>query len=194
MVQIFFAWRIWMLNKYIFARITTVLIVLAIASIALAIVWKTKDQLNTILLAEISILKSLTALLSSCRASPVRRTETLINRIIINVVETGVITVVAALLDLTLYLLSIQGQTFHTALAAILGKFYSNVLMANLNGRARSNAFKAGLQDTESGGMELNIVGGSPALEARGVIVSTQVRSDMGAVYGNEYIASFSDI
>ncbi|KAF8186083.1 hypothetical protein K438DRAFT_1765418 [Mycena galopus ATCC 62051] len=136
--------------------------------------WKTKYQLSTILLVEGPILKSLTSLwlggslavdiliasvtvfslLSSRRASPVRRTETLINHII-------VITAVAALLNLTLCLLPIQGLTFHTATAVIIGKLYSNVLMANLNGRAHSNAFKAGLQDTESGGMQLNTIGGA---------------------------------
>ncbi|KAF8175505.1 hypothetical protein K438DRAFT_1979729 [Mycena galopus ATCC 62051] len=222
MVQIFFAWRIWKLNKHIIARCITVLIVLlallqSISSIALTIVWKTKYQLSTILLAEVSILKDLTSLwlagslavdiliagvmvfslMHSRRTSPIRRTETLINRIIVNTVETGVITAVTALLDLTLYLLPIQGQTYHAAPAFILGKLYSNVLMANLNGRARSTAFKAGLQDhsesssgARTGGMQLNAITSSAGLDARGVVVSTHVHSDMAVYNRNDLKAS----
>ncbi|KAJ6506624.1 hypothetical protein C8R45DRAFT_509528, partial [Mycena sanguinolenta] len=195
-VQIFFAWRIWMLNQHILARIITVVIVIlaviqASASIALVIVWKTRYQLSTFLVAEVPILKKLTAiwligsfavdvliatvmvfsLVNSRRALrgefTVQSTENLINRLIVITVETGVITAVTALVDLTLYLLPIQGQTYHTVPASILGKLYSNVLMANLNGRARSAAFKAGLQDSDFGD-ELDIIGGvSTALESR---------------------------
>ncbi|KAF7373926.1 hypothetical protein MSAN_00605000 [Mycena sanguinolenta] len=201
-VQIFFAWRIWMLNRHILARIITALAVIqASASVALTIVWKTRYQLNTFLVAEVPILKKLTviwltgsfvvdvliatvmvfSLVNSRRELrlelTVKRTENLINRLIVVTVETGVITAVAALVDLTLYLLPIQGQTYHTVPASILGKLYSNVLMANLNGRARSAAFKAGLQDNEFG-QELDDIGGlTTALEFRGSIVSSNIHS-----------------
>ncbi|KAJ7257525.1 hypothetical protein B0H12DRAFT_1232559 [Mycena haematopus] len=203
MVQIFFAWRIWMLNQHILARISTAVIILlavlqASASVALTI-WKTRYQLNTVLLAEVPILKKLTSiwlggsfavdvliatvmvlsLVNSRNKTPIRRTENLINRLIVVTIETGVITAVTALLDLALYLLPTHGQTYHTAPASILGKLYSNVLMANLNGRGRSAAFKAGLQDSEAAraGMQLNPIG--TAFEARGVTMSTEVHSDI---------------
>ncbi|KAJ6506622.1 hypothetical protein C8R45DRAFT_970139 [Mycena sanguinolenta] len=197
--------RIWMLNQHILARIiTAVIITVKAPSRAYALTnqqWKTRYQLNTFLVAEVPILKKLTAmwligsfvvdvLIATAmvlslvnsrrelrREFTVQKTENLINRLIVVTVETGVITAVTALVDLTLYLLPIQGQTYHTVPASILGKLYSNVLMANLNGRARSAAFRAGLQDSDFGD-ELDVIGGvSTALESRGSIVSSNVHS-----------------
>jgi len=73
------------------------------------------------------------------RESQRPQTETLLTILIVNTVETGAITVVTAGVDLTLFLL-FQENFLHQVPAFILGKLYSNVVLAILNSRQRPNS------------------------------------------------------
>ncbi|PFH47409.1 hypothetical protein AMATHDRAFT_42952 [Amanita thiersii Skay4041] len=65
-----------------------------------------------------------------------KQTEDLVTKLIINTVETGAVTAVTACVELALFLANPNNYVYLVP-AVILGKVYSNVLVANLNGRAR---------------------------------------------------------
>ncbi|PFH47414.1 hypothetical protein AMATHDRAFT_6758 [Amanita thiersii Skay4041] len=162
-VQIFFAWRIWRLrNNSIFVRGISVLIVLVslmqgISAITiggiLAVgsrnllaemdvitkpveVWLIGSFICDLLIASTMI----AILLEAKQALSFKRTESIITGLIVHTVETGAVTVVTACVEVVLFLLH-KDNYLHlvpTKSAVILGKVYSNVLLANLNGRMRS--------------------------------------------------------
>ncbi|KAF8632077.1 hypothetical protein AX15_002054 [Amanita polypyramis BW_CC] len=68
--------------------------------------------------------------------SPFKRTETLITKLIVHTVETGVVTVITAIVDLSLYI-KFPDTFIHIVPALVLGKLYTNIALANLNGRTR---------------------------------------------------------
>ncbi|PFH47980.1 hypothetical protein AMATHDRAFT_6241 [Amanita thiersii Skay4041] len=75
-------------------------------------------------------------LLDARRNSAFKQTETLITKLIIHTIETGAVTVVVASVEVALGI-RFKDNHLHLVPAVLLGKMYSNVLLANLNGRAR---------------------------------------------------------
>jgi len=69
------------------------------------------------------------------QATSVKRTTTIINRLIRFSVETGSVTSLAAIVELILWL-AVRQVNFHFILFLVIGKLYSNMLMASLNSRA----------------------------------------------------------
>ncbi|KAJ7457160.1 hypothetical protein B0H11DRAFT_2199919 [Mycena galericulata] len=78
-------------------------------------------------------------LVQAQRNSRFKNTETVLNRLIINTIETGAITAGLALIQLVLFL-SFPSAYYDIALEFVSGRMYSNVLIATLNGRQRSRA------------------------------------------------------
>ncbi|KAF7334404.1 hypothetical protein MVEN_02269600 [Mycena venus] len=165
-VQGFFAWRIWLFEtkstigrieaKYI-GRLTAGLIILTALMQFSAAVWvavefvrASRNIANTALIgaaAETWLVGSFVCdllititmviiLLSARRKTSSKSTMFLLNNLIINTIETGAITAVLALTQLVLYKLY-PTDYMHVTVEFVLGRLYSNVLLATLNGRHR---------------------------------------------------------
>ncbi|KAJ8519805.1 hypothetical protein ONZ45_g3287 [Pleurotus djamor] len=154
-VQIFFAWRIWTLrNNKITLIVCSLIVATAVmqfaAALAVTIKFFTMDlaalMLNpltdviTVWLAgdfvcDVLITTSMVLVLADIRRNaPFKRTESLMNRLIINTVETG--TAIVAVVELALYL-RWENRSYHVAPEYILPRLYTNVLLVALNGRRR---------------------------------------------------------
>ncbi|KAJ7016209.1 hypothetical protein C8F04DRAFT_1164025 [Mycena alexandri] len=156
-VQIFFAWRIYALKgeNRLAVGISGFIVLLALMQGLCAIITDAKFTVTTDL-AEIErlvvgvkvwligsagcdlvITFTMLVILSQYRQNtPWSRTDTLITKLIYNVVETGAVTSVAAILDVVLFI-KYPGNNLHQTFAFMLGKIYSNVLVATLNARGR---------------------------------------------------------
>ncbi|KII83630.1 hypothetical protein PLICRDRAFT_180237 [Plicaturopsis crispa FD-325 SS-3] len=155
-VMLFFGWRIWRLKNNIISHAVVVLIVLiafmqcisGVVSSILFLVNPTREELLKIqsgftvwlagsFVADVLIAGSLIVILRELRAkSPFAATDNLVTRMMAHTVQTGLVTAVAAGLEMILFL-AFKTNNLHGVLAYILGKLYSNVLLANLNARTR---------------------------------------------------------
>ncbi|KAI0739120.1 hypothetical protein C8Q80DRAFT_231774 [Daedaleopsis nitida] len=157
-VHIFYAWRIWMLKKWIWVPGTIILISLAQLGSAISIaagishiqhlsellpffprttVWLGGAATADILIA-VAMLYILLQARHNARAFRIRRSQRTINRLMALSLETGSITAACALIELVFFLApGVNDTNIHAMLAYILGKIYSNAMMANLNSRVR---------------------------------------------------------
>ncbi|KAF5351363.1 hypothetical protein D9758_007982 [Tetrapyrgos nigripes] len=157
-VQIFFAWRIWNLSaEHKWFRAFPVLIVMvalmqAISALVATIrffagggdltdlpalkpgftIWLVGSFVADILIAGCMVF----ILSRARRKSFSKRTESILSRLVVNAIHTGTVTAVAAGVDLALFV-RYDDNNYHQAPAFLLGKLYSNVLLANLNARAQ---------------------------------------------------------
>ncbi|KAJ7020243.1 hypothetical protein C8F04DRAFT_1144793 [Mycena alexandri] len=158
-VQIFYAWRIWMLTTSRMVRSVAVLIVLVALTQGLAAIitgfvsLKTPTQENLIRLhpefsiwlggsfaCDIMITACMTYVLAAAKARTFwASSETMVTRLINHVIQTGAATVICAAVDLALFI-GVAHTNFHFVPAYILGKFYTNSLMLTLNLRRPTNA------------------------------------------------------
>ncbi|KAF8874412.1 hypothetical protein BD779DRAFT_1566644 [Infundibulicybe gibba] len=157
-VQIFFAWRIWFLNKTVIGRAFAVLIVLIalmqslstlISSIRFTVMSGDLSILPSVttgftvwlagsFAADILIAGSMLYILGKARAQSFsKRTETMVSKLMANTIQTGAVTAIAAGVELILFLVY-KNNNYHEAPAFLLGKLYSNVLLANLNARVQN--------------------------------------------------------
>jgi len=160
-VQTFFAWRIFMLRRksWVFGCVGVLIILVAFMQGLSAIVNGIRFAfslsvtalegyrigvsiwLSGSLVCDFLIAASMVTILLQAKVnSAFRQTDTLITKLIVHTVETGVITVVTAIVDLSLYL-KFPNNYLHIVPALILGKMYSNIALANLNGRTRHRAW-----------------------------------------------------
>ncbi|KAH9973261.1 hypothetical protein BGW80DRAFT_1309177 [Lactifluus volemus] len=153
-VQLFFAWRIWVLGKSSFWKVVTVVIsAISLTQGASAITAGIRfayigniqriHTMNTLAclilggcvmadtLIAISMFYLLTRAKKSTWSEAVNGTVTKMIRITI---ETGVLTAAAASLDLGLFL-GFHNNNLHILVATMMPKLYSNALMASLNSR-----------------------------------------------------------
>ncbi|RDB20354.1 hypothetical protein Hypma_012652 [Hypsizygus marmoreus] len=156
-VQIFFAWRIWMLGRHRASHGLSVFISLVsimgfAASLATTIqfglIGRQPEHLHAIkptviiwhsasFLCDVLIAASMVTTLSRTRRkASFRNTERVINALVVNTVETGAVTAVVALLDLVFFLTGTDNFLF-VCMEYLLGRIFSNVLLATLNGRRR---------------------------------------------------------
>ncbi|KAJ7186066.1 hypothetical protein C8R46DRAFT_1062331 [Mycena filopes] len=167
-VQIFFAWRIYVLkagNRWALG-IAGLIVVLALMQALCAII--TDAEFTTVTsLAEIGklligvkiwligsavcdlvITFTMLIILSNYRQNtPWSKTDTIITKLIYNTVETGAVTSIAAIIDVVLFI-KYPGNNLHQAFAFMLGKIYSNVLVATLNARGRiRNSVPSGIPE-----------------------------------------------
>jgi len=156
-VQIFFALRIWMLRNTLLARGISVLIILValtqstsivVSALRLALLGNhVATQMASVssgfitgtagsFVADALIAGCQIVILAEARAkSPFKRTETVVTKLIVHAVETAAVTAVASLAWLILYVTMPNNFVSLTAVFMI-GKLYSNVLLANLNARS----------------------------------------------------------
>ncbi|KAM5536367.1 hypothetical protein V8D89_009965 [Ganoderma adspersum] len=154
-MQIFYAWRIWMLRRWIIIPGFIVLIALAqlgsTISIAAGIanlqdiaellpffprttIWLGGGALADMLIA-ISMVYLLTMAKKNTRI--LNGGERAINRLIRLSVETGCLTAASAIIELGFFLgPTTKNTNLHLFFALILGKIYSNMMMTSLNSRS----------------------------------------------------------
>ncbi|KAF8880666.1 hypothetical protein BD779DRAFT_1072929 [Infundibulicybe gibba] len=150
-VQIFFAWRIRSLNRTITGQISAVFICLVALMQSLGCVIMTNvpapidrhpgPPLITLLwlapsvVADILIAVTMLYTLHKARHQSLSKgTETILSRLMVNTIETGVVTAVAASLGLVLYVL----DKYYETTSFVLGKLFANVCLMNLNARFRT--------------------------------------------------------
>ncbi|KAJ7744041.1 hypothetical protein DFH07DRAFT_1063455 [Mycena maculata] len=158
LVQTFFAWRIYILKgeNMVYRVVAGVIVMLALMQSLAAIISDTKFAVTTEVaelenlikgvkvwlvgsaVADVVIALTMIVILSEYRRkTPWKRTDSLITKLIYNTIETGAITSVLAICDVTLFILFPQNN-LHQTFAFMLGKVYANVLMVTLNARAIS--------------------------------------------------------
>ncbi|KAJ7474329.1 hypothetical protein FB451DRAFT_1248635 [Mycena latifolia] len=156
-VQIFFAWRIYVLKgeKPLALAISVLIVVLALMQSLAAIITdclfaaspKLSEIPNLMVGVKIWLIGSATCdllitvtmiiILSRYRQkTPWKKTDGLITKLIYHTVQTGAVTSFVALVDVVLFIMY-PGNYLHETPAFMLGKVYSNVLLATLNNRTR---------------------------------------------------------
>jgi len=175
-VQIFFACRIWMLKRTRLARGIAVLIILValtqsisilVASLRLALIGnRVSSGLSSVVsgfitgtagsfIADALIAGCHIAILSEARSkSPFKRTETVVTKLIVHAVQTAAVTAIASLIWLILYT-AMPNNFVSLTTVFMIGKLYSNALLANLNARSR----ESGGTSRETGTHPVNSIG-----------------------------------
>ncbi|KAI0066614.1 hypothetical protein BV25DRAFT_1409151 [Artomyces pyxidatus] len=177
-VQIFYAWQIWVLTKTILMHgFAALIVVVALAQSLTAVITpsllrRDPDAQNYLHLfpgfefwlagsfvADILICSCMLWILYHAKTGTMwTHSESLISKLILNTIRTGTVTVVCAAIDLALFVALSDGN-YHLAPAYILGKLYSNSLMATLNGRKSRSQTSPGTSD--SLGMRVSVSGQS---------------------------------
>ncbi|EIW79771.1 hypothetical protein CONPUDRAFT_83072 [Coniophora puteana RWD-64-598 SS2] len=158
--QIFYAWRIHILSKrYVVSAIVTVLALLqgasALATGARAYILDEDhrtDVSSNLLSSDIVWLSSTAACdvliflcmvyyLSKMRTG-IKSTEKIINRLITLVIETGLVTTIAAIIDLGFFI-GLPDTPWFVVLSLMLSKLYSNSLLVILNNRSSVARFQS---------------------------------------------------
>ncbi|KAJ6517080.1 hypothetical protein DFH09DRAFT_1373745 [Mycena vulgaris] len=175
-VQIFFAWRIYVLrgsNPYAIG-ISGLIVLLALMQSFSAIISDALFALTTELsevrhlmvgvklwlfgsaACDIVITATMLEILFSCRRrTPWKRTDSTLTKLIYTTVNSGAITSVVAIADVVLFMLY-PDNYLHETPAFMLGKVYSNVLVATLNARTRDPVLNATTPaDAREAGTEL---------------------------------------
>ncbi|KAF9459054.1 hypothetical protein BDZ94DRAFT_1312768 [Collybia nuda] len=164
-VQLYFCWRIWLLgtNQIVARVVGAVCALLAITQCIAALTYGAKyislkldvTFFQTIeskviaiiwlvctVVCDVLITASLVYIFSVAKSHSLAPTGSLLNRLIIQTVQTGMITAIFSILDLAFFL-AYPGTLLDVPFVYILSKLYPNVLLANLNNRNR-----IGMRDT----------------------------------------------
>ncbi|KAJ7147936.1 hypothetical protein C8R43DRAFT_1195282 [Mycena crocata] len=156
-VQLFFAWRIYALKgqlSVIYRGITALIVMVALMQSFAAIISDSRFAVTTDVneipklilgvrvwligsaVCDVIITVTMLVILTGMKKSvPWTKTSTLIEKLQYNIIQTGAITSIVAILDVTLFLV-FPANNFHQTPAFMLGKLYSNVLVVTLNARA----------------------------------------------------------
>ncbi|KAJ7677752.1 hypothetical protein DFH06DRAFT_559940 [Mycena polygramma] len=156
-VQLFYAIRIWVLSKRPVTRVLAILIAALglaqslVAIIAAGLLRISSFQANLLkfhphfvfwlagaFTTDIMIAACMSWILQTAKSSSnarVTQTNGMLNQLILNSVQTGMVTVVAAGVQLALFV-KFTDTNYHLAVAYLLGKLYSNSFMVTLNMRA----------------------------------------------------------
>ncbi|KAJ6542521.1 hypothetical protein DFH09DRAFT_1282558 [Mycena vulgaris] len=157
MVQIFYAMRIWTLKRNAIPRLLAILIIwLALgqslaAIVASSLIQETLSQEQLLRLhpvfsfwlagsfaTDILVAGSMIWILYTAQPTLPEyssNTESMLNRLMLNTIQTGTVTVLCAGITLVLFI-KFTDRNYYWAFAYILGKLYSNSFMATLNSRA----------------------------------------------------------
>ncbi|KAI0262806.1 hypothetical protein BC834DRAFT_375863 [Gloeopeniophorella convolvens] len=155
-VQVFFAWRVWILGRrFVWKSLTVFIVLLALSMGSLGVAAGIKyagindvRRINEIypmictwlggsVLADSLIALSMVYLLwrAKRQARWSDKTGRKLTKLIRSTVETGVLSAAVAVLDLSFFLSS-NRNNIHITFAFVISKLYSNALMASLNSRA----------------------------------------------------------
>jgi len=189
-VQIFFAWRIWVLNRRaVFATITSLVIVLvalmqfssalanAITVLSIKDLSKVPDVTKSVevwligsFVADILIVLAMIRVLAQARSvSDSNEHSAFIKHLMIRSIETGAITAFVAGVDLVLFLKS-ENTYLHLCPSLVLGKLYTLVAVVNLNTR-KSDQTRGGMNffsGPESFTLASRKIATTPSLAAEG--------------------------
>ncbi|KIJ40870.1 hypothetical protein M422DRAFT_780556 [Sphaerobolus stellatus SS14] len=148
-VQLFFAWRIWFLGRS--WLLSAVIVVFALLGFSTAIAtgikvsrlrfWVDVGVLFPLVsvwyaanvIVDIIVAISMTYLLLRIKTN-FDQTRLLLSRLIRLTIETGSLTAIVAIIDITLFNTT-KGTNYHACAAIILAKLYTNTLMVVLNNR-----------------------------------------------------------
>ncbi|THV04739.1 hypothetical protein K435DRAFT_790744 [Dendrothele bispora CBS 962.96] len=205
-VQIFFAWRLWYLmpggnvGKIFPVLIVLVALMQCLSALIASIRFTVTSDLSQLpalaagftvwlagsFVADILIAICMVFVLKRAQAQAVsKRTETLVTRLLMNAVNTGAVTAVAAFVELILFVVY-KDNNFHQAPAFLLGKLYTNVLLANLNSRAQNKdlGMDTQIHTTMSEDEEAQPKGSSESIQlsTMGMTSSLTSRTGTGAV------------
>ncbi|KAG2141124.1 uncharacterized protein EDB93DRAFT_637382 [Suillus bovinus] len=151
-IQCFYAWRLYILSKSYVLAITIVALVQGSAAMAEGLqifisqnvpgtqvdTFKTTAVwLGGTAFCDIIICCGMFYFLSKSRTG-FRTTDSLLNKLIRTTIETGMVTAVIAIIELTLFL-TFEHNFYHVVPAFMLSKLYSNSFLVLLNSRRRSN-------------------------------------------------------
>ncbi|KAJ7886135.1 hypothetical protein B0H14DRAFT_1320579 [Mycena olivaceomarginata] len=167
MVQIFYAFRIWVLRRNLFSLLLAILIVLLALAHALGgslLLEESLSQANLIrlhplfmlwltgsFLTDVLIMGSMVWILHTSKfTSRVPQTDSLLNRLMLNTIQTGTATAVCAGVALVLFV-KYTDKNYYLAFTYVLGKLYSNSFMATINSRTPRKPFEP------SGSIEMRI-------------------------------------
>ncbi|KAJ7114674.1 hypothetical protein C8R43DRAFT_1039185 [Mycena crocata] len=156
-VQLFFAWRIYVLKgqSIIYRAITALIVMVALMQSLAAIISDSRFAVTTDVneipklilgvkvgwpigsaVCDVIITVTMLVILTGLRKlTPWTKTSTLIEKLQYNIIQTGAITSIVAIFDVTLFLV-FPANNLHQTPAFMLGKLYSNVLLVTLNARA----------------------------------------------------------
>ncbi|KAJ7671878.1 hypothetical protein B0H17DRAFT_1084881 [Mycena rosella] len=201
-VQIFFAWRIYALrgDSRIGAAISALIVLLALMQCFSAIItdslFAVKTQLSELrrltvgvkiwligsAACDVVITCTMIVILSQYRRkTPWKKTDGLITRLIYNTVENGAVTSIVALVDVVLFLWN-PDVYLHEAPTFMLGKIYSNVLLATLNARKRTDeGVSTSATFAESHELQLRTQGSTrkPVPQTVHITTVTEIKSDV---------------
>jgi len=177
-VQTFYVYRVWCLNKKGYF-LTSLLLFLILATVGSGTAWvilsmelQTYQQLLHIspltitinalsTTADVIIATSLCILLNKARTG-YKRSDTVINTLIVFVVNTGVLTTCCAVASLISLCLS-PNSLIYASFYFCIGRFYVNSFLATLNAR---NSLKGNVDDTSYMMMSLPSSGGNSSRTA----------------------------
>ncbi|CAA7265496.1 unnamed protein product [Cyclocybe aegerita] len=188
-VQLFFAWRVYVLSKtWIYAGcITALAITGGIASIVTAVeVGRTPSFVDfqnfkatvIVWLASEAICDVMITTVLRKHKTGFQRSDMVVDRIIRITVQTGLITMIVASLDLLFFLIDPSGT--HLLFNFPLAKLYSNSLMSSLNSR-RGWKYTGNTSESRSEG-QVNTTGG--VIQRRDLQISSKKPNDMIVVDG----------
>jgi len=171
--QLFFAWRIYILTKTYFWR-SAGLVIASVSLIqfaaGLAVTGKYFEVglapgqwfrmhpvvgiwMGGTVFCDVAIAISMWRMLSKARQEPgFQISESCINQILTNVVETGALTAIIATIAL-IFFFSFQNNFLHIIPLVVLGKIYSNVVVCSLNGRKRTSQLTHRTSTIKTGGL-----------------------------------------
>ncbi|KAJ7275879.1 hypothetical protein C8J57DRAFT_1466536 [Mycena rebaudengoi] len=136
-VQVFYAWRIWMLSPNKFMQAIAVIIVTMLKNPSQQHLLHLHPEVSTWLAAsladDILITACMTYILAKAKSQSFStRSETMLTALIGRVIQTGAATALCAIVDLALFVLY-PTVNYYFVPGYILGKFYTNSLMMTLN-------------------------------------------------------------
>ncbi|KAJ2924094.1 hypothetical protein H1R20_g4079, partial [Candolleomyces eurysporus] len=158
--QVFFAWRILVLTKSIWGKMSAGLVVLTAGmqcaasygvTIQFTLLARQLDLLRTLkrtvivwlagsFICDVLISITMVIILTKARgATAYTGSKNVLNALIVHTIENGMVTTACALVDLICYLL-FPDNLFYVCFEYLLGRLYANVLLATLNGRQRMRA------------------------------------------------------
>ncbi|KAI0043719.1 hypothetical protein FA95DRAFT_1563039 [Auriscalpium vulgare] len=175
-VQIFYAWRIWRMKDSVVMHVFSLMIAaIALAQgvtavVASSIIQERPTQRNLLHLhpafefwlagsfvADVLICGCMIWILYDAKTQTMwTESGSLFNRLILNAIQTGLVTVICATVDLALFV-HFENANYHLTPAYILGKLYSNSLMVTLNARRRRTTRNTDLETAESLAMRVMV-------------------------------------
>ncbi|KAF9236265.1 hypothetical protein BU15DRAFT_50307, partial [Melanogaster broomeanus] len=182
MVQAFFAWRIWILGRSILIPVVVMVVSLGQCVMLMTggILFDPKAWLIISATCDILItVRTIQLLFRGHKESDCRDTQSLVRKLIKLTIETGLVTVVATLLE---FIVAQTSGIAHHVVFYFLSKLYANCLLATLNARlvihGAGRRHHTGIESTifEPEDIQLSLIG-QPAAGFRKTLEASNYKS-----------------